>query len=41
MEELKAGRNGHFNAEAEVNGRSIDVMVDTGATMIAYGGPGC
>ena len=33
--ELKAGRNGHFNAEAEVNGRSIDVMVDTGATMIA------
>jgi len=33
--ELKAGSNGHFNAEAEVNGRSIDVMVDTGATMIA------
>ncbi len=33
--ELKAGRNGHFNAEAEVNGRPIDVMVDTGATMIA------
>lgn len=33
--ELKAARNGHFNAEAEVNGRSIDVMVDTGATMIA------
>ena len=33
--ELKAGRNGHFNAEAEVNGRTIDVMVDTGATMIA------
>jgi aspartyl protease family protein len=33
--ELKAGQNGHFNAEAEVNGRSIDVMVDTGATMIA------
>jgi aspartyl protease family protein len=33
--ELKAGSNGHFNAEAEINGRSIDVMVDTGATMIA------
>jgi aspartyl protease family protein len=33
--ELKAGQNGHFNTEAEVNGRSIDVMVDTGATMIA------
>jgi aspartyl protease family protein len=33
--ELKAGQNGHFKAEAEVNGRSIDVMVDTGATMIA------
>jgi len=33
--ELKAAPNGHFNAEAEVNGRSIDVMVDTGATMIA------
>ncbi len=33
--ELKAGRNGHFNTEAEVNGRTIDVMVDTGATMIA------
>jgi aspartyl protease family protein len=33
--ELKAGRNGHFNTEAEVNGRTIDVMVDTGASMIA------
>ncbi len=33
--ELKAGRNGHFNTQAEVNGRTIDVMVDTGATMIA------
>ncbi len=33
--ELKAGRNGHFNTEAEINGRSIEVMVDTGATMVA------
>lgn len=33
--ELKAGRNGHFNTEAEVNGRPIEVMVDTGATLVA------
>lgn len=33
--ELKAGRNGHFFVEADVNGRSIDVMVDTGASMVA------
>jgi aspartyl protease family protein len=33
--EIKAGRNGHFNTEAEVNGRRIEVMVDTGATMVA------
>lgn len=35
MVELKARRNGHFETAAEVNGRSIDVMVDTGATMVA------
>ena len=33
--ELQAGRNGHFNTEAEVNGRPIEVMVDTGATLVA------
>jgi aspartyl protease family protein len=33
--ELKAGFGGHFNTEAEVNGRRIDVMVDTGATIVA------
>jgi aspartyl protease family protein len=33
--EIKAGRNGHFNTQAEVNGRPIEVMVDTGATMVA------
>lgn len=33
--ELKAGHNGHFQTEADVNGRSIDVMVDTGASMVA------
>ena len=33
--ELKAGRNGHFNTEAEINGRGVPVMVDTGATMVA------
>lgn len=33
--ELTAGRNGHFFAEAEINGRSVPVMVDTGASMVA------
>jgi aspartyl protease family protein len=33
--ELKAGRNGHFFAEAEINGRRIEVMIDTGASLIA------
>ncbi|HEY7669833.1 MAG TPA: TIGR02281 family clan AA aspartic protease [Hyphomicrobium sp.] len=33
--EIKAGRNGHFNTEAEVNGRPIEVMIDTGATIVA------
>lgn len=35
MVELKAGRNGHFFTAADLNGRSIDVMVDTGASMVA------
>lgn len=33
--EIAAESNGHFNAEAEVNGRPIEVMIDTGATMVA------
>jgi aspartyl protease family protein len=33
--ELRAQRNGHFMTEAEVNGRRIEVMVDTGASIIA------
>jgi aspartyl protease family protein len=33
--ELKAGAYGHFHTAAEVNGRDIDVLVDTGASMVA------
>lgn len=33
--ELTAATNGHFFAEAEINGRSVKVMVDTGAGMVA------
>jgi aspartyl protease family protein len=33
--ELRMTSDGHFHAEAEVNGRSIDVLVDTGASMVA------
>ena len=33
--ELIAQRNGHFFAEAEINGRAVNVMVDTGASMVA------
>ena len=32
---LKAGRNGHYEARVHINGRPIDVMVDTGATLVA------
>ncbi len=32
---LKAERSGHFLAHAMVNGRPIQVMVDTGATIVA------
>ena len=33
--ELVAQRNGHFFADAEINGRAVNVMVDTGASMVA------
>lgn len=33
--ELKAGAHGHYYVEAEINGRRIDVMVDTGASHVA------
>jgi aspartyl protease family protein len=33
--ELKANGNGHFIVRAEINGRDIVVMVDTGATAVA------
>ena len=33
--ELNVGANGHFFTEAEMNGRRIDVMVDTGASIVA------
>ncbi len=33
--ELRAGAYGHFHARAEINGRPINVMVDTGASIVA------
>ena len=33
--ELRAGAYGHFHAQAEINGRPVSVMVDTGASTIA------
>lgn len=33
--ELRAGAGGHFHTRAEVDGRPIDVMVDTGASVVA------
>lgn len=35
MEELRASADGHYYATAEVNGWPLDVMVDTGASMVA------
>jgi aspartyl protease family protein len=32
---LKAGQNGHFIVKAEINGRNVRVMVDTGASAVA------
>lgn len=33
--EIRAAGNGHFHTTAYVNGRPVDVMVDTGATIVA------
>jgi aspartyl protease family protein len=33
--EIRAGATGHYHADAEINGRQIEVMVDTGATLVA------
>jgi aspartyl protease family protein len=33
--ELKASAYGHFHTSAEINGRPVGVMVDTGASMVA------
>lgn len=32
---LNSGRNGHFEATARIEGRSIDFLVDTGASLVA------
>ena len=32
--ELASGRDGHFRVDARVNGRHIDFMVDTGASLV-------
>ena len=34
-ETLKLAPNGHFMTRAEINGRDVEVMVDTGATAVA------
>lgn len=33
--ELAADMSGHFQADLEINGRRVDAMVDTGATVVA------
>jgi aspartyl protease family protein len=33
--ELRAGSHGHFETPAEINGRRVEVLVDTGASLIA------
>ena len=32
---IRAGGNGHYQTRAHINGRPIEVLVDTGATMVA------
>ena len=33
--ELKVGQNGHFFVKAEINGRNVKVLIDTGASAVA------
>ena len=33
--ELRAGQHGHFEANVQLNGRTVQVMVDTGASLVA------
>jgi aspartyl protease family protein len=33
--ELRAGSGGHYFTRAEINGRAVEVMIDTGASMVA------
>jgi len=33
--QIRAGSNGHFHTTAQVNGRPVEVMVDTGASLVA------
>ncbi len=33
--EIKAGANGHYFASAEINGRPVSVLVDSGASIVA------
>jgi len=33
--ELAADQNGHFTGRIEINGRAVEMMVDTGATVVA------
>lgn len=33
--EIRANRSGHYETRAHVNGRPVEVMVDTGATVVA------
>jgi aspartyl protease family protein len=33
--EIRAGRNGHYTTTAHLNGRVVEVLVDTGASMVA------
>lgn len=32
---IEADQRGHFQADARINGRSIDALIDTGATLVA------
>ena len=33
--EIMAGRSGHYQAKVEIDGRQLDMLVDTGATIVA------